>query len=542
MLGAFMSARGFFTLALASMAAVTTFAAFSEPAFAAPPTHGCADVNAGAFNVTNYAPPGSGRIATISGFSVGERITFTITGNAPAGTSQFQLINAAFGGPLLQTYYSNTPTVLHYTVVGGSANDLTMTTWQGLGLTGPDEITIVATCDTGPAPNSDASHGVVKGFLASRINAILLNDPSATSLLNRSGAMGPTNIASAGNGATNVASNAAAFGGAMGLGSGFGNAMGLGASSLGDDTIDASGSKNIRFSQSLSQLRRQAAQSQMSKDRMALGAGDGGALPLAYETASPWDIWVEGRYSAFDDDNGNLDRSGHVGVLYVGGDYRLTQNMIVGVLAQFDWAKDESGVLSSKVNGNGWMIGPYLSAQIHDNIYLDLRAAWGRSSNDLTLGTATGDFDTSRWLVKGTLAGNWMYDAWRITPSAELAYVTESANSFTNSAGTFVAGQDVSLGRLQFGPEIGYRFAHTANTFIEPFAALKGVWDFDNPNVAIIDGFVVGPGDFWGRLQGGLNVVTSSGWYVRGLASWDGLGASDYNGYTLQGTVNVPLN
>jgi hypothetical protein len=29
---------------------------------------------------------------------------------------------------------------------------------------------------------------------------------------------------------------------------------------------------------------------------------------------------------------------------------------------------------------------------------------------------------------------------------------------------------------------------------------------------------------------------------VRGLASWDGLGADDYNGYTLQGTVNVPLN
>jgi len=27
----------------------------------------------------------------------------------------------------------------------------------------------------------------------------------------------------------------------------------------------------------------------MNKERMALGAGDGGALPLAYATASPWD-------------------------------------------------------------------------------------------------------------------------------------------------------------------------------------------------------------------------------------------------------------
>ena len=57
----------------------------------------------------------------------------------------------------------------------------------------------------------------------------------------------------------------------------------------------------------------------------------------------------------------------------------------------------------------------------------------------------------------------------------------------TNSAGTFVPGQDVSLGRLH-SAEVGYRFAHTEDMLIEPFAAIEGVWDFDNPNVAIIDG------------------------------------------------------
>jgi outer membrane autotransporter protein len=342
----------------------------------------------------------------------------------------------------------------------------------------------------------------------------------------------PVNVGSAGNAATNVASNANAFA----------SAMGLGAGALGDDTVDTSGGRSIQFSQSLSQLRRQAAQAQQNKDRMALGAGDGGGLPLAYESASPWDVWVEGRYSAFDDDSGNLDRSGHVGVLYAGVDYRLGNNVLAGFLVQFDWSKDDSGALASKVDGNGWMAGPYVSARVHENIFLDVRAAWGGSSNDLTLGATTGTFDTTRWLVKGTLAGNWAYDAWRFTPSAQLAYVEEHQNVFTNSAGTLVEGQTVSLGRLEFGPEIGYRFAHTASTFIEPFAAIKGVWDFDNPNVSIIDGYVVGPGDFWGRLQGGLNIVTASGLYVRGLASWDGLGAGDYNGYTLQGTVNVPLN
>ena len=83
----------------------------------------------------------------------------------------------------------------------------------------------------------------------------------------------------------------------------------------------------------------------------------GGALPLAYEILSPWDVWAEGRYSAFDDDAARLDRDGHVG-LYVGIDYRVIPEMIVGALVQFDWSKDDSGVLASNVDGNGWMAGP----------------------------------------------------------------------------------------------------------------------------------------------------------------------------------------
>ena len=507
-------------------AALLAITGFTTDALA---SAGCDAVNGGAWNVT-LSIFGTGYSQHLS-FAAGEKlhISASIVSGSGGGIA---LLNA--DGAILDP----APMSFDYSVSN------TDPLWLGVASGSPfsTEYGVTATCDAAPSPSptpkADASQSIAKGFLQSRVSGMLLNDPTNVSLLNRRGATTPGNIASAGNGTTNVASSAAAFGNAIGIG----NAMGLGAGGRDDADASTTAGQSIQFSQSLSQMRRQAAQSQLAKDRMALGVGDGGSLPLAYETASPWDLWVEGRYSAFDDDNGNLDRSGHVGVLYVGGDYRVAENMIVGVLAQFDWAKDDSGVLASNVDGNGWMIGPYVSARVHQNIYFDLRAAWGRSDNDIDVATASGSFDTSRWLVKGALAGNWVYDAWRFTPSAELAYITESQDSFTNSAGTFVPGQDVSLGRLQFGPEIGYRFAHTADTFIEPFAAIKGVWDFDNPNVAIIDGFVVGPGDFWGRLQGGLNIATTSGWSVRGLASWDGLGASDYNGYTLQGSVNVPLD
>jgi outer membrane autotransporter protein len=504
---------------------------------------GCTAVNGGAFSGNIGNQP-----VVVTDFYVGDLLTIVTATNQTGQTRVLAGQQVLAGWPMP----ANSGVQETYTIPDASIAALVGLQFRSVPPGGSAFMTTSCTPAQGPGPgpgpspsSSDASQAVTKGFLLSRINGILLDDPGSTSLLNRdTGQSGPMTTAMAGN-ATNVASNGGMFGGAMGLGDGLGRSsdrLAIGNSHFDDADAAGAGSQNIRFSGSMSQMRRDAAQSQMGRDRMALGAGDGGALPLAYETASPWDIWVEGRYSAFDDDAGNLDRDGHVGVLYVGSDYRVTQNMIVGVLAQFDWAKDDSSVLASKVDGNGWMIGPYLSAQIHENIYFDLRAAWGRSNNDLTLDTVTAGFDTSRWLVKGALAGNWYHDAWRITPSAELAYVEESADAFTNSAGTFVAGQDVALGRLQFGPEFGYRIRHSADTFIEPFAAIKGVWDFDNPNVAIIDGFVVGPGDFWGRLEGGLNVMTSGGTYVRGSASWDGVGSNDYSGYTLQGTVNVPLN
>jgi outer membrane autotransporter protein len=519
-------------------AAFPLLAAFATPAHAELPS-GCSSINSAPYPLQSVLTPPR-LLLGVTDLQIGNQITITANGLPSTGLQ----LQDSIGNIVLQFgAMDSTPQTRQFTV--SNADETTLYAYSTLlSSSGPYQVVVSsASCNSTPAPSpsgKDASQAVVKGFLAARINGILLNDPGSTSLLNR-GTTSPIMTGMAPS-AANFASAGGVFGGATGLGSGLGNAMGLGASRFEDADAASAGSQNIQFSNSLSKMRREAAQAQQNKDRMALGAGDGGSLPLAYDTASPWDIWVEGRYSAFDDDAANLGRDGHVGVLYVGSDYRVTENMIVGALVQFDWAKDSSDALASKVDGNGWMIGPYMSMRVHDNIYFDLRAAWGRSNNDLTLGTTTGGFDTSRWLVKGALAGNWYAGAWRITPSAELAYVEESAGAFTNSAGTFVPGQDVSLGRLQFGPEFGYRFAHTADTFIEPFAAIRGVWDFDNPNVAIIDGFVVGPGDFWGRLEGGLNVMTAGGTYVRGSASWDGVGASDYSGYTLQGTVNVPLN
>lgn len=287
--------------------AVLAAFAFASPAHATLPS-GCTGINGAPYPLQSTSTPPQ-LLMGVTNLQIGDRITITANGLPSTGMQLQDLL----GNIVLQFgAMSSTPQTRQFTV--SNAAESTLYGYSTLlSVSGPYRVVVSSASCTAPSP-SNASQGLVKGFLAARINGILLNEPGSTSLLNRStGQTGPLTTAMAG-GAMNVASAGNVFGGAMGLGSGVGNAMGLGlgASRFGDaDAVDA-GSQTIQFSNSLSQMRRQAAQAQQDKERMALGAG--GALPLAYETSSPWDVWVEGRYSAFNDDAGNLDRGGHVGV------------------------------------------------------------------------------------------------------------------------------------------------------------------------------------------------------------------------------------
>lgn len=436
----------------------------------------CADVNSGVFDRSAYTPTGSGILDTSTGFAVGDEITFIVSG-LPG--SSFELINGALDTALLVQPLSATQATVTYTVTGEN-EDTTLSTYM-LVQAIPYEITVAATCvpaDTGGGPEA-----TVRSFMTTRMSSILLDSPAATSLRNRiDGTEGGSTLP-----------------GAFSYTAGDGPA------------------NSLRFQQSLSALRLQAARAA------------GGIAP-----PSPWDIWMAGRFSAFDIDGGH---EGHVGLLSFGGDYRVSDRLLVGMMAEFDWAKEDNATLDSSVDGNGWMAGPYLSARIHDAIFFDLRAAWGQSSNSLNAGGATGEFDTDRWLVKGTVSGNWTNGGWRFTPSADLAYMSERAGAFTDSTYTVIPAQEVSLGRLQIGPEIGYRFGDASGVSVEPFAAVKGVWDFHDDSAAL-----TGDSQWWGRLQGGINLQSAGGLRVSGLVSWDGLGAKGREGYSIRGSLGVPLN
>lgn len=299
----------------------------------------------------------------------------------------------------------------------------------------------------------------------------------------------------------------------------------------------------VAFSTSLSQIaaaRRKANARKADEPAAAMGLGTQSLKDEALVAPPGVDVWVEGHYKHFDTQAGT---SGHLGVLFVGTDYLLTPAILVGALVQFDWTEAESNQLTIRADGRGWMAGPYTTIRLSPNLFFDARAAWGQSDNSVSpFLTYSDDFDTDRWMARGSLTGNWHAGNWRITPSVSVAYFNEDAESYVDSNGVLIRSQSVSIGRLTFGPEIGYRLTTSDGTVIEPHISFEGLWDFDRENNFAIGGLSLTTDAFRGKIEGGVLIRSAGGYSMRGIASYDGIGADDFDAYGGEVWFNVPLN
>ena len=194
----------------------------------------------------------------------------------------------------------------------------------------------------------------------------------------------------------------------------------------------------VAFSSSLAQIARARANAEnKTSDASAYGA-------LAYAPrkmpakAPPrlapepdFDVWVEAHYFGFGSHLGNVDNDGHFGMLYLGVDRPLTPSVLLGALVQFDWMNESSSAAGSEVKGRGTMAGPYVSLRLAPNLFVDARAAWGLSADDVdSFGQYTAKFSANRWLAHAKLTGNWHWQGFRLTPSVALDYIQEHQRDY----------------------------------------------------------------------------------------------------------------
>ena len=265
-------------------------------------------------------------------------------------------------------------------------------------------------------------------------------------------------------------------------------------------------------------------------------------------TRPGWDLWIEGQITRYSDDEGGRDRDGTFGIVYIGADYALAPGVIVGALVQIDHTDHDikSDDLRGNIEGTSWMVGPYFGAKISDNLIFDARAAWGRSTNDIELDSTdsefrTGDFDMERYLATAKLTGMYHYDGWRISPHVGVAWGNQDSDAFNNSIGQSVGSTDVSLGRVTFGPEFGYKQTLEDGSVIEPHIAIEGIWQFDGHEIDFGDS-TVKTDDFRAKVEGGIIYATPDGYKFRAAGSYDGIGDDSFDAWSAKAWLNIPLD
>lgn len=320
------------------------------------------------------------------------------------------------------------------------------------------------------------------------------------------------------------------------------------------------GNGQFAFATSLSQLLDAASARELAKRnagnadagpsdgrRAAAGAfGLSATPPVAKAINKPGslDVWVEGTAAYYVNTLTDVRRQGHAALLHTGVDATVMPNLLLGVMGSFDWMSDSSSMVGEKRDGHGWMAGPYLSARLWPNIYLDARAQWGRSTNQIDpLGAYTDTFSTSRALAAAKLTGDWLHGNLRYKPSTEVIWFSETMRAYTNAIGIDIPGQTTALGRAVIGTEVGYRLTFADQSIVEPFAGFKAVWDFASRGEITADGVPVAGDTLHGRIEAGASYQAPAGIAVRALGAYDGIGAaSRFRTYQGQLVVSVPLH
>ncbi|MCL4766174.1 MAG: Ig-like domain repeat protein [Hyphomicrobiaceae bacterium] len=516
--------------------------------------------------------------------------TFSFTSPTPALTTSL-MTSGGSGQASAASLNPGTYTVMVGLPTGFGLTSVTCSDGDSTGSTATRSATIVlapaetVTCTFSSVNSRKKTVEVISHFMSRRADMLLSNGPDPNRQVDRlleagggSGASGagfaeggglgsPSALGGPSRFANSAAGTAGSpFGGFSGTNQFTGNGrrsieerigeLGLG-SSLPDETppglspVTVTGSNDgpmrMSFATSLAQVMRYNAEIEKRRSTGELGSGanlapDALARPRA--VASPFDIWAEGHYRVFSDDRDRQDADGHFGVVYLGADYVVTPWLLIGALVQYDSMEESSRKDNYRIEGHGWMAGPYATVRLSDEIFLQGRAAWGTSSNTVSpFLTYSDDFDSERWLVSSTLVGRWEFGRWQLRPNATLAYIEDVSSAYTDSLGVPIPGVKVSLGQLKAGPEVSYRFSFADGTEIEPHLGLHAIWNFaSSDEAADFGGTLTGPEELRGRIELGLRAAFQGGVAVDFSGSYDGIGSETFHSTGGRITVRVPLN
>lgn len=208
----------------------------------------------------------------------------------------------------------------------------------------------------------------------------------------------------------------------------------------------------------------------------------------------------------------------------------LSETALIGAMVQLDYQASTSGAQSLK--GHGWLVGPYVVAQMQDPaLYLEARALWGKSVNEISpFGTYKDQFETDRALVQAKLSAELEARSVSLRPFLSGTYVADHQHSYQDSLGNTIPGQHTALRQISAGVDLStpISFGDQDWTLNGSFSVIHS--DTVRNGAAVNNAVQAGAAAFDGtRSRINLGVSRSQpGGQIMVSGFYDGIGAKGY--------------
>ena len=233
------------------------------------------------------------------------------------------------------------------------------------------------------------------------------------------------------------------------------------------------------------------------------------------------DRWFESTVGGYKRRGAHSEADGKFAILQGGMDRLLNSNLLVGIELQYDRVTRKHEDATVHASGDGWMLGPYITARMADNLYFDAGLSAGTASNRIRV-PAQGSadwFPSWRLGVHGTLSGDYEVGRFTVRPSASLLWFEETAKAWTDSNGFRIPEVRTRRGDL----ETGLRVEHNpADTRSSQYVEIEGVFALagsEGPETEAQNRL---------RLQAGATIAAPFGGILDAGLSFDGLVSDDW--------------
>lgn len=202
-----------------------------------------------------------------------------------------------------------------------------------------------------------------------------------------------------------------------------------------------------------------------------LSAGDGSQKKGIWLAASS--VQMEDTLSSTEYDGGLFSMIG-------GGDYRLMDNMVIGVALSAEYLDMDTGFNGGTVKVTGYQVTPYIAySTLDDRFAMDLIVGYGMANSETTrkspideMVSVTGSIDSQRIMVSSNISYYHLMGDWTLSGNLGYLWAQEIIDSYTESDGTESEDSYVSYAQVSPGVQISYYMDR-----FEPFMSANYSYD-----------------------------------------------------------------